>query len=171
MGLKKWEKQHLEKKEAKGTPLWMVVLGLALLVGGGFFALSGFGSGAVNASGPPIGNVHWHADASFDVCGEERSLPRPATADGHLGTGLIHTHQDGRLHIEGHVGSPSDITLEKAMRSIGITFTNEQLFEKKNGDACNGAAGKIVLLVNGQPNSALAQYSIKDGDRFEIKFE
>lgn len=170
--IKKW--RQLQEKKEEGTPTnKIMVVGLIVLFGGAvlFFAFSNSNS-VTGLASAPIGNVHWHATAELSVCGETKPIPVPFPGQHHKGLPLMHTHDDEKLHIEGFVGNPSDITLGKFMQAIGVQFSNDQFFDKKNGDTCpNGMQGNVKLLVNDQENPQLANYSIKDGDRFEILFE
>ncbi len=164
--LSKWKKQGSAGKS--GSKLQWIVIGggLLLLIGVLFTAFPNSDN-----SGPAIGNIHWHATATLSVCGQPKPLPIPVAGEHERGLPLMHTHDDGRLHIEGFVGSPKDITLGKFMQAIGINFTSTQLFDKTNGNLCNGKPGKVVLLVNNSDNNQLADYSIQDGDKYDIRFE
>lgn len=168
MGLsKKWKWKYGEKPEKKDLPFLPIVL-IALFVGGiAVFAFNGSGS----SSNQSIGEIHWHATAQLSVCGEPKELPVPLPGQHQKGLSLMHTHDDGKLHIEGVVGNANEITLGKFMQAIGVSFTNDQFFGKKNGDACNGVPGKVTLLVNGKQEASLSDYSVKDGDQYQIKFE
>ncbi len=119
----------------------------------------------------PLGNIHWHATPTIAICGENVSLPKPAPGQ-HLGSGLLHMHDDMLFHIEGSVSSPSQITLGAMMSNIGKSFSQTTLLGKKNGDPCpTGKEGNVQLIVNGVENSEFENYIIKDGDKIEMHFE
>lgn len=119
----------------------------------------------------PLGNIHWHATPTVYVCGENIPTPLP-TPGRHLGSNLLHTHDDRLAHIEGNVSSPEQITLGVYMSNIGMRFTETQLIDKTNGDSCpNGEAGSVKLVVNGTPNDQLTNYVMRDGDTMEMRFE
>lgn len=147
----------------------LVILILALLSYG--FLL--FNSNKVNESNKfKEGNVHWHATASIFVCGEYKSLEHLGTEEHHAGLPLLHTHGDNLIHIEGEPLTYDDITLGKFFKSIDIPFNNSRIMEKSNGDKCpNGKEGKLNILLNNKPLENPVNYSVKDSDKFEIRFE
>ncbi len=118
----------------------------------------------------PLNNIHWHATPEIYVCGEK--VPVPDVLPGkHLGSGLLHTHEDKLIHVEGTVSGPAQITLGAFMSSIGMKFSETQLLDKSNGDSCsNGEAGKVGVSVNGNPNNEFGNYVVRDGDRIEMRF-
>ena len=129
------------------------------------------GSDTPQPSGPYSGgSIHWHATIKVFVCGEEYQLPAPQGGH-HLGLPLLHTHEDRLIHIEGTIWKPEEITLGKYMEVIGENFKDDELIDKKNGDACDGQPGKVKLMANGKEDSMLSQYVIKDGDKYELRFE
>ena len=119
----------------------------------------------------PLGNIHWHTTPLVYVCGENIPTPTP-TPGKHLGSNLLHTHDDRQAHIEGRVNSPSQITVGAYMANIGMRFSETQLTDKNNGDLCpSGQAGSVKLFVNGTENNQLNNYVMRDGDRIEMRFE
>ena len=119
----------------------------------------------------PLGNIHWHATPLVYVCGE--NIPTPVPTPGtHLGSNLLHTHDDRLAHVEGSVASPNQITLGIYMANIGMRFSETQLVDKKNGDLCpDGETGTVKLVVNEVENTQLNNYVIRDGDTMEMRFE
>ena len=116
------------------------------------------------------GAVHWHATLKVFLCGEEKLMPAPV-GEHHLGLPLLHTHEDKLIHIEGTVWKPEEIFLGRYMEVIGQNFKDTELLDKKNGDLCNGTPGKVKLIANGEESPLLTRYSVKDGDKFELRFE
>ena len=114
--------------------------------------------------------IHWHADLNVFICREEITMPRPS-ANQHLGGPLLHTHDDGRIHVEGTVWNEEDITLTKYMKVIGKKFTSEELLDKTNGELCNGEESNVKLYVDGEESPELGSYIIKDKERYELRFE
>ncbi len=176
--LKREAKERMQQ-EYKGKKLMKKILiygaiGLTILAGIGFF-LSLPKPQPVNYDVAglsfPLGNIHWHATPALSVCGENIAMPKPVPGQ-HLGSNLLHLHDDGIFHIEGSVSSPSQITLGAMMSNIGKNFSQTSLLGKKNGDSCpNGNPGKVRFIVNGNENSEYENYIIRDGDRIEIRFE
>jgi len=119
----------------------------------------------------PLGIIHWHATPLIYVCGDNISTPI-TTPGKHLGSNLLHTHEDKLAHIEGSVSSPDQITLGAFMANIGMRFSETQLIDKKNGDLCpSGEAGTVKLVVNGSENAQFNNYVLRDGDTVEMRFE
>ena len=116
------------------------------------------------------GQVHWHAELKVFLCSTYVEMPAPFGEE-HLGQPLLHTHSDRLIHIEGTVRKAEDITLGKYMELIGKNFQDDSLLENKNGDLCNTTEGRVKLYVNNVKNSLLTRYVIKDGDKYELRFE
>ena len=70
----------------------------------------------------PLGNVHFHATPVINICGENKAIPKPSEGR-HIGSSLLHTHEDGLIHVEGTVASPSQITIGAFMTNISIPFS------------------------------------------------
>lgn len=117
------------------------------------------------------GEVHWHASLTVSTCGQIKNMPKPFGSEHHLGLPLLHTHDDGLIHIEGKVWKKEDIMLGKYFEVLNLNFKDKELFEYKNGDNCNDKEGKVKLYVNGKENSELTKYVIQDKDKLEVKFE
>lgn len=80
--------------------------------------------------------THWHADFDMIVDGEEYVLidPRVFCKGDYLcklanytGTADIHSHGDQRIHIEGPVKRPADVTLGKFFDAFGGTLTATEI--------------------------------------------
>ncbi len=174
----KFRMQQETKNKAKIKKA--ITIAVLLVFAGSVFSLIAFfgpqnlaGNAALNTNGMsfPLGKIHWHATPKIELCGEPKQIPVPAS-DVHLGSALLHTHQDALIHIEGTVSSPSQILLGGFFDNIGVNFSQTQIFDKTNGDSCQGgAAGKVTMSVNGIPSSEFRDYVIRDGDKIEIKFE
>ena len=168
------QKQHKQKwqiKIVKKVLFYSVIFVGTILVIWGIFSLAGKRS----FSG---GQIHWHADLQVSVCGEQVPLPQPtaalATVHGEpfVGTPFMHLHSGPQIHIEGVVSTPDEIVIGKFMEVIGMHFTDTELLQKKNGDACpDGQPGRVKVLVNGQETNELTKHLIRDGQRIEIRFE
>lgn len=158
------EKRKFKKrsKKHKKVIIWSVVVIIVVVLG--YLLISNSYQESYTKE-----QVHWHATVNVFTCGEKRELPIPL--QGHLGGPLLHTHDDGRIHIEGKIWKGEDITLGKYFKVIGLKFTNEQIMNFKNGDLCDGKSGKVKLFVNDEENSELSDYVIKDDEGYEIRFE
>ncbi len=123
------------------------------------------------------GLVHWHADFTIGICGAEIKLPSPESRlTNRVGTHEVHHHDDSRIHIEGVVMDRHEATLGYFFDAIGITFNEEQIWNYKNGDLCNGKPGKLMVYVNDKEIENFRDYEIKHyqnvppGDRIKIIF-
>lgn len=115
--------------------------------------------------------VHWHADLAIYLCGERKLIPAPFGEEP-LGLPLLHTHTDRRIHIEGQILKKEDIALGKFFDAIGVDFSETSIMDFKNDSQCNnGKPNKVSMTVNGQPNSEFRNFSPKDGDSIEIRYE
>lgn len=114
--------------------------------------------------------IHWHATPSIYVCDEKREIPSPQ-GDSHMGFTDMHTHSDKLIHIESVVSSRRQIILKRFLEGIGITFSSNEIWGKKNGDLCGNKTGAVKMLVNGAGNMEFGNYVPRDGDRIEIRFE
>ncbi|MDO8537924.1 MAG: hypothetical protein Q7S21_03490 [archaeon] len=165
------QKEKGQEVQAKNNTLLFsgIAVGVILIIG--FFLIFGNASSStVGGITFPTGQVHWHAYPSVEICGEVRQLPLPSPGQSHLGSDLLHTHDDGWIHVEGKVNSPQEITLGQYMQNIGVKFSSTQLWDKTNGDLCNGVAGKVQLFINGIENSELENHVIKDQEKVLFKF-
>ena len=158
-------KRKLGTHQKKKIKNWIILI--IVLAGIGYFIFLLFSSEAVESySG---GQVHWHSRIDVFVCGNKFDMPNPFGNE-HLGSPLLHTHDDQLIHIEGTVWKAEDITLSKYMEAIGLNFKDDELIDKVNGDLCDGEAGMVKLFVNGVENSELANYVIKDDEDYELRF-
>ena len=166
--------QNLQKKQSTKKIITYGVIGIAAIAAiAWFFLFSAAEPVDYDTSGLsfPLGNVHWHATPIITVCGQNVPILMPV-GSGHFGSSLLHTHDDAKIHIEGTVSDPSQITLGLFMANIRMNFSETTLIDKENGDLCpNGQAGKVKLLVNGAESSQYGNYIIRENDIIEMKFE
>jgi len=145
-----------------------LVILILVLVGIGYFIFFLFTTEKVESySG---GQVHWHSRINVFICGNKFAMPNPF-GNQHLGSPLLHTHDDQLIHIEGTVWNPEDITVGKYMEVIGLNFKDGELIDKENGDLCGDESGNVKLVVEGVENSELTNYVIKDDEDYELRFE
>jgi len=121
--------------------------------------------------------IHIHADMDGSICGEVLKLPLqkgdPLT-EPHTHTERNKIHWEGKLKVDKNTKEVIDKTPLKIgtfMDVMGVRFNDKCLGDKCNGDPCNDKVGKLVMLVNGMPNTEYREYVWKDGDRFILKFE
>ncbi|QQG38665.1 MAG: hypothetical protein HYS32_03610 [Candidatus Woesearchaeota archaeon] len=170
------ENEANKKQRARTTKkviYW--VLGIVIVFGGLGFLISKIDFKTVEPTvignvNFPTGPIHWHADLTASVCGVNRELPKPV-GNAHLGTVQLHTHEDGRIHIEASVNSPDEIKLFRYLKNIGIKVAEDSVFDVKNGDDCNGNPGKWVLTANGIEEEDFYNHVILDGQRLSLDFK
>lgn len=110
--------------------------------------------------------LHWHAKLSIYIKGEKREVPE--------GVGLgaveqpVHTHDaSGAVHMEfPGVVKKDDLKLGQFFKIWGKEFDSSCIFDK-----CNGEDGKVKMLINGQESQEFGNYSMRDGDQIEIRYE
>jgi len=171
-----FEKTRKDKKEVEKIKKLLFVSILLVTI---FFSLFIFISTlTTNMQSWTRGPVHWHADLNIEICGEEFLLPSSKGWQNKVGTNLLHTHNDNRMHIEGVIMEREDATLGKFLGEQGIPFSSEQIADMKNGYLCNdGLPGKVQLYVNGEKNLEYEDYlispyaTVPPGDKIRIVFE
>lgn len=156
--------------QQKGFP-WAIVITvviLGLLGYGGYRVVTSVPSGGTYTPGP----VHWHGFLTMSACGESKSISTKGSVGHHVGLPLLHTHGDDWIHIEGRIISKDDITLGKFFDAVDVPFGTDRFFEKRGADACNdGNPDTLKVTVNGAVIADPENYSVRDQDKIEIKFE
>jgi hypothetical protein len=161
-----------ETAGSSGSKTWIyAIIGVVVVVViGGLIVFSQPSPSTVGGITFPTGVVHWHAFPSVEICGQDVLLPVPNPGQGHLGSPLLHTHDDRWIHVEGAVNSPNDITLGKYFDFIGVNFSSTQLMDKTNGDLCNGVPGQVQLFINGSESFEFGDHIIMDQEKILLKF-
>lgn len=110
--------------------------------------------------------LHTHATLSITINGEKVDIPAGVgiTAVRHS---PMHTHEpDGVIHMEyDGVVYNKDLKVKKFFDIWGKDFTKDSFMGNKIGEG-----GTVVMTVNGEKNSELENYSMKDGDIIEIVY-
>ena len=117
-----------------------------------FMAFSTIYINTISSSGGP---VHWHADIEVWACGKEIELKDPKGLSNKIGTATLHEHNDKRIHVEGVVLEPHDVSLGRFFKVIGgelsdqklAVATNEGVVTFETGQACpSGEKGEVQLF-------------------------
>lgn len=152
------------KKIAKISIWVLIIIGAAGLI---WFALKNSGGEkTINEDIITRQGLHWHYDLAIFIKGEKQEIP----AD--IGIGFVHqpthTHDTtGQIHLEfSGLVKKDDIKLGKFFEVWGKQFNPDCIFDK-----CGGSDGKVKLLVNDEENNKFENYTVKDGDDIEIRFE
>ncbi|MBI2971821.1 MAG: hypothetical protein HYY37_05370 [Candidatus Aenigmarchaeota archaeon] len=188
----KEEWKEIERKKAHGAKrqknMLLIAGGAALVLALGFIVFMYKPAGAppstsYNLTGIPAHFVHWHADVDMVICGEEKQLPY-GPAGSMLGTSRLHTHDrasniasmassdgNGVIHTEGNIiTAPSEHTLGRFMKILGVKFSETEIMDKKNGDLCGDAAGSVKVFLNDAPLTDAVNYLPRDKDVIRIEF-
>lgn len=101
------------------------------------------------------GPVHWHADFEIWNCNEKLDMIDPKGWSNKIGTPVFHEHNDDRIHVEGDVMHPEDISLPIFFKVIGGELTPTSLtyptiyglVAMKEGTQCNSKPAKLQIFV------------------------
>lgn len=110
--------------------------------------------------------LHWHPKLEIFIKGVKQEIPE--------GVGLkpveqpIHTHDaSGTVHLEfPGVVKKDDLKIGQFFKIWGKEFSSNCIFDK-----CNGPEGKVKMTVNGKENQEFENYSMRDADGIEIRYE
>jgi len=140
---------------------------MSFIMAGSTFAL-GASTIYLNVVSDSGGPVHWHADIEYWVCGNEIESINPTGFSNKLGTGAVHEHDDGRLHIEGVVvNAEVDATFGVYVDTIGGELTNSTLLLPVNPEGPvfeNDVDGDGPS--NPFPNAVDSLLEVKNGTRY-----
>lgn len=102
--------------------------------------------------------IHWHSNLSILVNGEEQEVSPNIGITGGIMMPM-HTHEpNGTIHIESSgIIRKKDVTLGQ--------------FFKIWGKDINSFGTNVKMMVNGEENTELGEYVIKDGDKIELRYE
>ena len=155
-------------KTSNGVKNIFIIGGLAvlLLIGGVWW------SNSLQESDPNIistQGVHWHPQIEVYVKGEKQEIPANIgigpqytgmpTFDTSMRMTAMHTHEpDGTIHLEfPALVTKEDTTLGNFFRIWGKDFMS--------------FGSSVVMTVNGEENTELESYEMKDGDKIELRYE
>jgi len=151
------------------------ILAALLLAGGVWWSSSSSprAEDVISTSG-----LHWHPELEIYIKGEKQEIPRNIgvgpqyanmpTYDASMRMTAIHTHDDLPLiHLEfPGVVHEDDIQLGNFFRIWGVSFSAAELLGHKAGPE-----GRVTMRVNGIENTEFENYSMRDGDKIELRFE
>lgn len=119
--------------------------------------------------------IHWHPKLSIFINGQQQPIPANIGIgaqysnnpfyDSMMSMTDIHTHDaSGTLHWEVMDGpvKVDHVRLKAFFEIWGQPFNDHQLLSANHGT--------VTMTVNGQPNSDLGQYIVRDGDNIVITF-
>lgn len=166
------ESQHQERlkeqKKKSNNKLLIILLIVGAVLAGGYFFFSNAEFESIDESQIiSRSGIHWHSDLSIYINGEPQTIPanlgltgrRHATMHTHDTTGEIHIEPSGLVTID-------SITVKEFFEIWGEEFNSQCILVN-----CNGPDGQVKMTVNGQENLEFENYSMRDRDRIEIRFE
>lgn len=138
----------------------------------------------LNITSETKGPVHWHADFEIWVCDKKIEFVDPKGMSNHVGTPLLHEHNDNRIHIEGVVMDKRDISLGAFFDAVGGSLSNtgmqiptdDGLISVQDGNKCNGEPANLYVFVNGRlidnpKDHVISPYEeVPPGDIIKIMF-
>ncbi|MDP3998652.1 MAG: hypothetical protein Q8P89_03485 [bacterium] len=143
-----------------------IILATTLILVGAVFLFSGPQESIPEEQIVTRSGLHWHPKLEIFIKGQKQDIP------GSIGLTPverpIHTHEaDGVIHLEfpGLV-KKDDLKLGQFFKIWGKEFNSNCIFDK-----CNGEEGKVKMTVNGQENQEFENYSMRDADQIEIRYE
>lgn len=108
--------------------------------------------------------MHIHPVLSIIINGQQQEIPQGIGIQQNC-IHFLHTHDNtGKIHVESPV--QKDYHLSDFFAVWGQTFTSEQILDSKVD-----ATHKIVMTVNGQPNTEYGDLVLRDGDQIVINYE
>jgi len=121
-------------------------------------------------------SAHIHAEVDVNICGEEYRFPvEKGPLNGphtHEEKNLIHFHERLRIDpVTKEILDTKPLTLGSFFDNMEVSFDNDRVLNKINGDLCNGQPGTVKMFVNGKPSSDFRDYVWKDGDKIIIVFD
>ena len=173
------EKQEANEKLKKNTIKYgIIILVIALIIFGSYTLIIK----PIKEFQPfTATSVHWHANFAVYLCGVKQEFTQGFDFEHDaLGTPILHTHNDGVIHIEGKIPKKEDIAIGNFFDLIKIPFSPTQIMNKKNGDLCNGKPASVHMYVNNQINNDFRNFILKkcesdnvekECDHVDIKFE
>ena len=101
------------------------------------------------------GPIHWHADYEIWNCNEQIELINPQGFSNKIGSNIFHEHNDNRIHVEGVVINPLDVSLKEFFEVTGGTLTEKSLAintpqgkkEINNNQPCNNQPAALQVFV------------------------
>lgn len=126
-----------------------------------------------NSGGP----VHYHADFEIWSCGRQLEFEHSQGLSNKVGTSLIHTHDDKRMHVEGVILDTHELSLGHIVEEMGggidsnmlIIPTEEGKVSLKTGESCpDGKAGKLQVFVYKTEGKFYTQQKLADFKNYQI---
>ena len=122
------------------------------------------------------GPVHWHADFEIYMCGDEIDIINPKGLSNRVGTSVFHEHGDDRIHVEGVVVNPKDVSLKNYFMVIGGSLTDDGIsiptdqgsIKFHNEDLCDNNIGNLQVFVYKTENKIIHQEKLENFEEYVL---
>lgn len=162
-----------EKNETfKKILFWAIVL--IIVVNTLYLSLSTI---YLNISSKSGGPVHYHADFEIYNCGQQIEVKKSEGLSNKVGSELAHTHDDKRMHIEGVILDPHELTIGHFFENLGgrledgmlIVPTEKGQLSLKDGDLCpDGSKASVQVFVYSTHDKFFEQKKLTDFEDYQI---
>lgn len=131
----------------------------------------------LNISSKSGGPVHYHADFEIYNCGRQIEVKKSEGLSNKIGSELVHTHNDKRMHIEGVILDPHEISIGHFFESLGgklengilVIPTEKGQLSLKDGDLCpDGNKAKVQVFVYSIQGKFFEQKKLTDFKNYQI---
>lgn len=131
----------------------------------------------LNTKSKTGGPVHYHADYQIWNCGKEIEVMVPTGLSNKVGSPLIHTHNDKRIHAEGVILDPHELTVSHFFTELGgeleskelIVPTDEGIVDLKDSDLCpDGTPGILQIFVYKTMDKIFTQKKLENISEYQI---
>lgn len=131
----------------------------------------------LNISSKSGGPVHYHADFEIYNCGQEVAVEKSAGLSNKTGSELVHTHNDKRIHIEGVILDPHQLSLGHFFENLGGKLdngilsvpTDKGLLSLKDGSLCpDGSKANLQAFVYSTHGKLFEQKKLTDFKNYQI---
>lgn len=171
----KLQSAEKERKARKTKKLLLYTIPIAILLTVIIMLIYTRGESYQVDTSLPSTVIHWHSDIAIEICGSRIPIPNPYPEHNQAASSSlpsIHTHDDGKIHMEGLFTKKENLQLGRFFENLGLVFNSVQITEYKNGNACNnGKENEVKMFVNGEENIEFDKFQLKDGDSILIRYE
>lgn len=131
----------------------------------------------LNISSKSGGPVHYHADFEIYNCGQEVEVKKSEGLSNKVGSELVHTHNDKRMHIEGVILDPHEQSIGHFFENLGgeldsgiLTVPTESgMLTLKDGDRCpDGNIGSLQIFVYSTHDKFFEQKKLTDFEDYQV---
>lgn len=131
----------------------------------------------LNISSKSGGPVHHHADFEIYNCGQQVEVKKSEGLSNKVGSELVHTHNDKRMHIEGVILDPHQLSIGHFFENLGGELNNGilvvptekgQLSLKDRGFCPDGSKAVLQVFVYSTHDKFFEQKKLIDFEDYQI---